>query len=705
MATSVQLSPFGQLANLPFARGLLQQLRAKADSPLQSAINFQNIALSRGLDVLTSKQRSAISATVQTDLQTQIKSSLVRNAVQVDDTLKTRIQQAFQGFTTARSRQEIFQLSQQETSGRVNGRKVFSNVERELRQVSTGMSNTSTNGTNASNQALTRNVQKAGNRTTVNTAVTATSQGALNIETLANRRTETQARVRTFDQAGQLTGDRTTRQAVTVDQQFSLAQTRQGESNRNIEQQTTVTGAREGNAAVREVRTATTDTAQGQTVIATATQNRTNTLVENLDQDGNVLSARRGSQLVAGDETRNIQTARQTQAEQVTRTVSRPNETDTLTQGRFETNATTVDQTRAAGTVQNFNGAGALVGERDFERNVTAVTVENRTGENQARTTVTRENGGTAVTTRVRAGEDVAVNTQITSDQGGPATVRTIDAQGSVRTTGEVENRVDADGNRTVVLGAEQVRQNQTRDLTVAPNGQGRLTETETRNIQAIQGQLQFNPATNQVGAAGAQAAPGAVVVDIGTNTGIRANFKMDNGVLTFDFTAQRVAATSQETTAGQVAAEGAPAGQGVANQRVVEENVRFQGRVVSSTDAEGNRVLSLEGTVAGEGAGAQAVNDGQGLQVERSRTEMAINGTLAVNRQTTVDGNQTTTNTRASAELNVNKVENREAAGVNVRTLTPLTANEGFRAGLSAYNGALRFNFGVFSMGISFVA
>ena len=214
-----------------------------------------------------------------------------------------------------------------------------------------------------------------------------------------------------------------------------------------------------------------------------------------------------------------------------------------------------------------------------------------------------------------------------------------------------------------------------------------------------------------QVGTA-QNAVPGGVVVEIGTNTGLRSNFKLDNGVLTFDFTATRATVTDQETATGQVVtgANGQTSveGQTVNTSQGVGETVRFQGKVVSTVDADGNRVFTVEGSAVNEAFGAKTVGTGAnaGAQIETRSRELDFNGRVAVNRETSTNGGTTTTNTNTSAELNINKVENSQAEGVNVRSLTPLTTADGLRAGFTAYNSnSLGFNFGAFNLRISLVA
>lgn len=707
MTSGTQLLGLSQFGNFNSPQAILQQISRPGNGVFRNG-NGKNLRQTSNLSI---QERALTNISAQTNIQSQIQSSLLRSISQVGNTLNIQTQQNIQGTTSSQSRQELTQVNKKQVEGQVNGRPVFSNIETSLRQVSTAARNTSFNENRLANQAISRNVERNGNTVQVNTHIDTGSQGNLAVQSNANRVTDTERQVQAYDRNGNLIGDRTSRQIVAVEQQSSLLQTRQGEGTRDIQQTTTATANKEGNALVRNIKSEVTDTSQGHQEINTAVQTRTNTQVDNLDVEGNIISSRSGSQLVSSNEARTIDAARQTQGESLTHVAANPQQTEVISRNRFETNATTLDQTKTTGTVQNFNGEGVLVNEREFQRNVTAVTTENREGENNARTTIARENGGVAVHTAVNSRENAEVNTQIAAEQGGAVTERTINAQGTLHTRGELDNSVDAEGNRVVTFEAERVSKSKTSDLIEGPNGQGRLVETETKAAQLVQGQLQFNPDTNKV--EGRQnAAPGGVTVDIGTNTGLRASFRLDNGVLTFDFTVQKAAVTTQETATGQVVSQGnvntAVAGNEVGERQGVGENIHFQGRVVSSVDEAGNRVLSIEGSAVNEGYGARVVEaNGQqnGYQVESRKSELEFSGKLAVNRQTETDGTTTTTNTKTSAELNVNRVDNVEAAGVNVRTLTPLTSTNGLRAGFVANNGSLRFNLGTFNFGISLVA
>lgn len=707
MTSGTQLLGLNQLGNFNSPQAILQQISRHGNGVFRNG-NGKSLRQTSNLSI---QERALTNISAQTNIQSQIQSTLLRSISQAGNILNIQTQQNIQGTTSSQSRQELTQVNKKQVEGQVNGSPVFSNIETSLRQVSTAARNTSFNENLSANQAISRNVERNGNTVQVNTHIDTGSQGNLAVQSNANRVTDTERQVTAYDRNGNIVSDKASRQIVTVDQQSSILQTRQGEGTRDIQQTTTVAANKEGDALVRNIRSEVTDTSQGHQEINTAVQTRTNTQVDNLDTEGNIISSRSGNQLVSSNEARTIDAARQTQGESVTNIVSNPQQTEVISRSRFETNAVTLDQTKTTGTVQNFNGEGALVNEREFQRNVTAVTTENREGENNARTTIARENGGVAAHTAVNSREETEVNTQIAAEQGGAVTERTINTQGALRTRGELDNSVDAEGNRVVTFEAERVSKSKTSDLIEGPNGQGRLVETETKAAQLVQGQLQFNPDTNKV-EGGQNAPPGGVVVDIGTNTGLRASFRLDNGVLTFDFTVQKAAVTTQETATGRAASQGngntAVSGNEVVQRQGTGENIHFQGKVVSSVDEAGNRVLSIEGSAVNEGYGARVVEangEQNGYQVENRKSDLEFNGKLAVNRQTETDGTTTNTSTRTSAELNVSRRDNVEAAGVNVRTLTPLTSADGLRAGFAASNGSLRFNLGTINFGISLVA
>jgi len=217
---------------------------------------------------------------------------------------------------------------------------------------------------------------------------------------------------------------------------------------------------------------------------------------------------------------------------------------------------------------------------------------------------------------------------------------------------------------------------------------------------------MNFDPATTQAGAAN-NALPGSVIVDLGSNTGVRASFKLDNGTLTFDFTAHKMSSTDQQTIAGQVEVKGETKVLGVVTQQEKEtdEEIHFSGQVISSTDENGNRVFTLQGKITDQGDGALVLNNMQGFQSEQSTAEIDVDAKLTVSRETVVNGDTTTTKSSAAAEMNLNRVENTVDEGVNVKTITPLNTSDGFNAGLVANNGALQFNFGVFNVGLRFSA
>ena len=186
--------------------------------------------------------------------------------------------------------------------------------------------------------------------------------------------------------------------------------------------------------------------------------------------------------------------------------------------------------------------------------------------------------------------------------------------------------------------------------------------------------------------------------------TGLRSSFKMDEGVLEFDFTAEALTSTSQETSTGQVVVSKKGdtdlAGPSAVREQASVETVRFKGQIVASRDATGNRVLDVQASVV-SGKAAVAAHDGKLVQAERTHSELQVDARLSLNRQTSSTG---TTSTKAAGDLQLEKVERHEAAGT-VPTLQRLSTQDAFRAGFSLNNGALSFNFGSFSFGISVFA
>lgn len=606
------------------------------------------------------------------------------------------------------NRQSVLsQEARRQVEGKVNGKKVFSDTENCSRTVSSETTKSTANETNASTSTLTREVAKNGNVLQSKTHIDLVSEGNLDASTQINRKTDTQSTIRTYDSSGKLKTDISSRQAVTVDQTITVARESQGEGNRDIQQTTTVENRRKGDTSLSSVRTQTEDIAHGVQSINTETRTNTATQVDKLDAGGDVVASRNYRQQVTSNDARNIETDRSTESIQTYETKNHAGQVETTSRGSYETHAFTRDETNTTGTIQNFNGEDALISQSDFERSQRATTVENRTGQNHLRSTVEREHGETVAATELRACNQAQVNTQIVSEQDGKITERTIDTKTKNQISGDIENRVDKNGNRTAKIEVEQITSSNTDDVLVGPNGKGRSVETDVYAAQTLQGLLEFNPQNNQVTAPGANVSPGAIVVSFGSNTGLRASFKLDNGTLNFDFSAERMTETDQEIVTGSATGkETAPIkGEHSKNIKASYEDIHFSGKVVSSVDEAGNRVISLEASVTDEGIGAMLVDGFAGFQGEKSKAELELKGTLAVNRQTTVNGDGTATRSQAEADLTVNRVENKNTVAENVRTLTPLNTSSGVSAGLLANNGALRFNFGIFNFGIEFVA
>jgi hypothetical protein len=687
------------------SRNLPGRLFSYGKSGINALFNSQKNAKSQNASTLSTRDRSTANISARSQVIAQSKVNATRVVTQKGNALQVQAQENIQTSSQARSRTELAESTQKLTAGVVNGKQVYSNTERDLRQVAEETRNADSNLSRTGTSLITRNAQKTGNTSQASTHYDNTSDSALNANSQLNRKTDTETQYKTYDQNGKLTGSSFNRQAVTVEQKAALFQTAHAEGTRDIDQRTTVLDYRDGNATTRMVHAETTDAAQGKQTINTQSNTNTATLVEKLDADGNVLAANNYSQQVVSNAERTIDTNRVTNSEQNTMAFSKPGQTETITSGQFETNATTIDQTKTATNVQNFNAAGAVVGERNYVSDVTATTVEKRDGDNMTRTAVDQnKNGESKATTEISAREKADINSQYVYNQDGAVTTRTIDNKAMVQTMGEIDNHVTGNGDRLININTSQVRDTETRDLTAGPTGQGRLVETASQSIQSIDGKMKFDPATNQVGSA---QAPGKITVDFGSFTGLRSSFKLDNGTLKFDFTAHKLSSTAQDITTGKVAGGVEPTVAGATTSQLKEtyEDIHFTGEVTSTIDDQGNRVISLHADVTDEGIGGLFVNNLQGFQAERSKSEMEIDGKLTVNRETAVNGNQTTTTTTTNAEMAINKVENKEDLGVNVRTLTPLNTDDGFRAGLAVNNGALRFNFGVFNLGISFSA
>ncbi|HEY3302181.1 MAG TPA: hypothetical protein VGL70_01460 [Candidatus Binatia bacterium] len=686
------------------AGNLLEKVRKNG---VGSVANQKNLTQNAVQSALRLQQQTSMSARFESRVHSHVDTQTVRSAQQDGQTLKTSTQQVSQGDGNQQHRREVTQHSNQVVQGQVNGKPVYKNVERDVHQVNVGNRDADFKEARVNNESTTRNVVKNGNATRVSINIASTSDRNRSDAVAAQNRTETEARVRVYDSLGNLVSDKSSRQAVTTKQEQAIDVKAHGDASRQVEQETVVAVHQEGKASLRKVSSETTDASQGHQEIETHVQSTSATLVENLGAEGEVLSAKASSQQVTTTEARTIDTRRLSQSEQTTKALSRPGETENSTRTEYEIKAATMDHVVTTGTVEQFDGNGKLVREQAIDRETTTTTSENRNGEASARTAVTKEsNGDTLAETEIKSEESVALAMKVVSDNNGAKTERAIDTKVESEMKAELLNRVDADGQRAISFDAKQERRTETDDLTVNANGQGRLVESETKVAQLVQGQIEYSPDTQQVGAG---LGKGAVIVDIRTAAGLRASFRLDQGTLEFDFSSVTATVSHQEIASGKVVegqnGEATVAGATTDTQRASLDAARFQGRVVATVDAAGNRVFELDGKVVQESAAALVANEGQGLQAELSHTELDVSGRLAVNRQVSSDGGTTLVQTQAEAEMNVAKVENREAAAVGMPSLAHLTTADAVRAGFQAYRGALHLNAAGFSVSISFVA
>jgi hypothetical protein len=622
------------------------------------------------------------------------------------DTLEIRSQYAQQYNAQSQAKTVLNQASQQAVEGKVNGKNVALTTEKELNQVSNETRNTTGAENRTTTELVDKNTVKSGKTTVSTTHIDTDTEGNANVNSEYNRLTQTEQKAVTYDKNGKLVGSSYSNQAVTVAQLTNTAKTWESEGTRDITQISMVNENKEGDKVLRVTKNETIDVIQNSQVYNTDTEVNTATQVERFDVNGNLIGTSNSSQLTTSNNVRTVDNTRVATNEQKTESMTRKGETDVHTEGEYDINAVTVDRNVTTGTVQNFNGNGALVNQRNYENSVISTTVEDRDGKSNSHASTITKNGVTTVVNSIDSQEEAEVNTRIVSAQDGVTTsIRTIDTNSKVDTWGNLESVVAANGARTLNMEAGQVKTSDTEDLTVSANGQARKVETKTLSATAFDGELDFNPAAAATDVK--TAAPGAMIIDLYSNTGIRANFKLDNGTLNFDFTAIRVTGSYQETTTGQINPKNDQIKNGTdtTQEKVTFEEIHFTGQITSEVDAEGNRVLSLSGTMTDQGMGALFVNNFEGFQSELSSAEMDINAKLTVNRQTTTTGNVTNSQYNATAEMDINRVENVEQDGVNVRNLTALNTSDGAKAGLIANNGALRFNFGVFNLGISFVA
>lgn len=687
--------PFHYRPSAQLAGTLLERVRkngvaavAKPNAISQSALRFQ--------------QENSYTAKLDYQLQSRVATQTVRTAAQNGAAVATR--QISQGEQSQQRRQEVAAESRQVVQGSVNGKAVYSNVERQTLQVSDGRRDASFAETRNTNEITARNVVRSGNATRVTFNVQTASDRNRKESVDAEQRTDTDTRVRTYDALGNLLTDRASHQAVTVRQRQETAVRARAEASRDFRQESAVAERAEGNVSVRQSRAETTDTAKGHQEIETEIQSASATLVENLGVDGAVLSAKASAQQSTTIESRTIDSSRTVHTEQTTDTLSRTGAVAVTSRTRYDSEAATVEHVAIASDTQQFDGDGALVRETASERRVATTTTETRAGDAERRTSTVTENGATSSSARVKAEDSLAATARVITEQNGARTERVVENESRSRLDGELTNRVDPDGRRTIAIDTRQTRETESEDLTVGANGQGRRVETESRLAQSIDGELVYSAAAAQPARSGA----GSVVVGVATAGGLAATFKLDAGTLEFDFAVETTTVTRQETVAGKVVetnGQAAVAGSATESGRASAESIHLHGRVTASLDAHGNRVIGLDGEVTRDAAAVVVANGGERIAAERSHTELDFSGRLAVNRQISSDGSATRIQTSATAELDVARVDTSEAAGVNTPALTHLASAEALRAGFQAYRGAIALHLGGFDFNISFLA
>ena len=279
--------------------------------------------------------------------------------------------------------------------------------------------------------------------------------------------------------------------------------------------------------------------------------------------------------------------------------------------------------------------------------------------------------------------------------------VRAVVTDVDTKTRGELENRIDADGRRTVAVSAEQTTRREVEDLSINAKGQGRLVETDAVSRRRLEGQLTFDPDTNKVGGPSKAFAS----IQFGAMTGLNTGFRMDAGVLEFDFETEVSTSTTQTVTAGQVVAARQgdtdfAAAPGSAKEQASIEKVRVKGQIVASRDAAGNNVVDVKASVV-RAAAAIAAYGGSAVHAERSQSELTVDARLSASREVSATGKA---RTMATGEMQLDRVDRHEAAG-NTPAPQRLTAADAVRAGFQIADGALRFNFGTFNLGISVFA
>ena len=550
----------------------------------------------------------------------------------------------------------------------------------------------------------TRNTERSGNVTQNKVHVDTATKVEIDSFTQVDRQTDTQANYRTYGSNGKLIGESFNRQTVTTDQSTAVNRDWQGEGTRDIEQQISSTSTRNGDETIRATQVKTQDIASSDSTYNTNTVVNTNTQVDQLDAKGNVIKSKTSGQQVVTDEERIVASDSKNLNEQNTINKSSAGKSETISNSRYDIDTSTKVEVNTTGNVRSLNEDNAVVSERSYVRNEDVITTEKRSGENEYYNAVKKENGNTITNTQQYAASESDYKTASVTEQGGITNTRIIEKEQHIMTFGDIESKVNADGDRKMNFQGLQITGSNTEDLAMSSNGTGRIIETNTYAAQSVEGKISLDADSVKSGTVNKSETAGSVLVRFGSNTGISSSFKMDNGTLKFDFTAQKSSITQQSTTTGKVADETHINGQGNQNISAVDETIHFAGTVTSTIDANGNRVISLESDVKGT-SDMNGFDTKLGLLENQSEFKMNINGKLEANRQTSIDGNQTDTKLKVSSELSIEDVVQSHSSGTGSISSAALNTANAMKAGLISNNKSLQFNFGSFSFGIELIA
>ncbi|MGE5454575.1 MAG: hypothetical protein ACM3O9_05190, partial [Methylocystaceae bacterium] len=219
---------------------------------------------------------------------------------------RTNTTQAIVDTVDISTQKQLSVQSEQVVEQRVNGKDTYARNLRDTEQSTNEKRQTSTSNDRTATSNTTRDVAKNGNQTRTLTHTDNLSDQQTTSNSVYDKQTDTENRFKTYDKSGKLVSDKFSHQVVTTEQTSAATRNTHNEGTRDIEQNSNVVQLKEGNNSIRKVNTDTSDVTKNQQVINGQTSTRTETSVQNLDEQGQSLSTRAYSQQVDSTENRVI---------------------------------------------------------------------------------------------------------------------------------------------------------------------------------------------------------------------------------------------------------------------------------------------------------------------------------------------------------------------------------------------------------------